>query len=323
MSGLSKYVLGRLLAMVPMLIGISLLLFILMNMAPGGPEYVIVGDLERYSPRLVEQIRAEFGLDKPIHVRYGIWLGNALRGNFGVSTTTVGGVPVMELISERFLATIQLTGFSLLLSVIVAIPLGILSAVKRYSTMDKVITFTAFTGICFPTFWLGVMLILLFSVTLGWLPASGIAPHGMRGVLGARLMHSILPVFTLSAVQMGRYLRFTRSSILEVMREDYIRTARAKGLADRAVLFKHALRNAMIQIVTVIGLSLPALVGGSVLVETVFAWPGLGRLAVQAISRRDYMTVMGVQLVIATATLLANIVVDLVYALIDPRISYS
>jgi peptide/nickel transport system permease protein len=323
MSGLVKYTIRRLLALVPMLLGISLLLFILMNAAPGGPEYVIIGDLQFYSPDLVEYVRREFGLDKPIMVRYWIWLSNALRGNFGVSTTSVGGVKVLPLITERFLPTVQLTGVSLIVAILLGVPLGVFSAVRRYTALDKIITLVAFTGICLPTFWLGVMLILVFSLVLGWLPPSGMAPAGVESTLGVRLSHLVLPTITMATVQVGRYLRFTRSSILEVLGEDYIRTARAKGLSERVVLYKHALRNAMIPIVTIIGFSLPALIGGSVLVETIFAWPGLGRLAVTAITRRDYAIVMAVQLVIACSTLLANILVDVVYAIIDPRITYA
>ncbi len=323
MSGLARYTIRRLLALAPMLLGISLLLFLLMNAAPGGPEYVIIGDLGFYSPDLVEHVRQEFGLDKPVMVRYWIWLSNALRGNFGVSTTSVGGVRVLPLITERFLPTVQLTSVSLIVAILLGVPLGIFSAVRRYTALDKIITLVAFTGICIPTFWLGVMLILVFSLVLGWLPPSGMAPAGVESTLAVRLSHLILPTITMATVQVGRYLRFTRSSILEVLREDYIRTARAKGLSERVVLYKHALRNAMIPIVTIIGFSLPALIGGSVLVETIFAWPGLGRLAVTAITRRDYSIVMAVQLVIACSTLLANILVDVVYAIIDPRITYS
>jgi peptide/nickel transport system permease protein len=323
MSGLMRFTVRRLLAVIPMLIGISLLLFLLMNMAPGGPEYVVIGDLQRYAPDLVAQIRADFGLDKPIMVRYWLWLLNALKGNFGVSTTTVGGVPVVTLITERFLPTMQLTGLGLLVSIAVGIPLGVFSAVRRYTTADRIITLLAFTGICFPTFWLGVMLIVVFSLLLGWLPSSGMGPPGVDAGFVARLPYMVLPTLTLATVSIGRYMRFTRTAILEVMREDYIRTARAKGLTERVVLYKHALRNAMIPLITIIGMFLRVMVGGSVLVETVFAWPGLGRLAVTAIARRDYATVMAVQLVIASATLLATIFVDILYAVVDPRITYG
>ncbi|MDP2857383.1 MAG: ABC transporter permease [Bacillota bacterium] len=323
MSGLTSYIIRRLIMVVPMLIGISLLLFILMNMAPGGPEYVIIGDLGRYAPDLVESIRKEFGLDKPILVRYWIWLSNAVRGNFGVSTTAVGGVRVMQLVAERLMPTMQLTGMGLVVSVVAGIPLGVFSAVRRYTLADKIVTFAAFTGICFPTFWLGVMLIVVFSLVLGWLPMSGMGPPGVDTDFLQRLPYLVLPTLTTATVSIGRYMRFARSAILEVMGEDYIRTARAKGLTERVVLYKHALRNAMIPLVTMIGMFLRVLVGGSVLVETVFAWPGIGRLAITAISRRDYATVMAVQMVIAVATLLATIIVDFLYAVVDPRITYG
>jgi len=319
----SSYIIRRFLTIIPMLIAISALLFLLMNMAPGGPEQVMIGDMERYSPRMVEHIREQFALDQPIHIRFAMWLWNAVRGDFGVSTTQAGGVKVFDMIRARLPATLQLNGTALLLSVLVGVPLGIVTAVYRYSLLDKFATVFAFLGICFPTFWLGVMLMLLFGIVLGWLPVSGIAPPGMRGAFWPSVHHAILPSFTLAFVGMGRYTRYTRSSILEVLRHDYIRTARAKGLSERVVLFRHALRNSLISVVTVIGLSLPALVGGSIMVEMVFAWPGMGRLAVMSIQRRDYAVVMGVQLVIATAVLVANLLVDVVYAWIDPRITYS
>lgn len=229
----------------------------------------------------------------------------------------------MTLVLERLPNTAVLSGTSLLVSVLVGLPLGIYSAVRRYSTADKILTFLAFTGICFPSFWLGVMLIVVFSLWLGLLPMSGMGPVALEVTWVDRLPYLVLPVLTSATMSIGRYMRFTRSAILEVMREDYIRTARSKGLTERVVLYKHALRNAMIPLVTWIGMFLRVLVGGSVLIETVFAWPGLGRLAVTAISRRDYATVMAVQMVIAVATLLATIVVDFLYAVVDPRITYN
>jgi len=323
LGGLQSYIARRLLVILPMLLGVSCLLFTLMQLAPGGPEMVMIGDLQMFSPELVQQIREKFALDKPIYVRYLRWLGNAIQGDFGVSTTGAGGVPSIQLVAERLGATIQLTGGALLLAVVVSIPLGIVSAVKRYQVIDQVTTVLSFIWICMPSFWLGVVSILIFSVLLDWLPASGIAPPGMRDDILLRLKYAILPTVTLAAVQMGRYMRYVRSSMIEVLREDYIRTARAKGLAERAVLYKHALRNSMISVVTIVGLSLRALVGGSVMTETVFAWPGIGRLAFNSIKRRDYNTVMVVTLVVAVVVLVANLVVDVVYAMIDPRIRYE
>lgn len=323
MNGLRAYIVRRVLAIIPMLLGVSILLFTLMQLAPGGPEMVMIGDLQMFSPELVEQVREKFGLDQPIHIRYLRWLGNALKGDFGVSTTGSGGIPTMQLVSERFVATIQLTGGALLLAIVVSIPLGILSAVRRYQLVDQVCTLISFVWICMPSFWLGVLSILAFAVLLGWLPASGIAPPGMRGDIALRLRHAILPTFTLAAVQMGRYMRFMRSSVIEVLREDYIRTARAKGLSERVVLYKHALRNSLISVITIIGLSIRALVGGSVMIETVFAWPGIGRLAFMSVKRRDYNTVMAVNLVVALVVLVGNLIVDVVYAFVDPRIRYG
>ena len=320
---MTAFVVRRILQIPPMLLMISLLLFLLMNAAPGGPEEIIIGDLERYSPAIADHIREQFALDQPIHMRFLSWLGNAVRGDLGVSTTQAGGVPVAELIYERLGATLQLTLAAFILSAVVAIPLGVLSAIRRYSLLDQVSTVTAFVGICFPSFWLGIMLMLIFGIFLDLLPLSGIAGAGLRGDILSRLHHAILPTFTLAFVRIGRILRYTRSSMLEVIQEDYIRTARAKGLSERVVHYKHALRNALISVVTILGLGIPGLFGGSVMIEMVFAWPGMGRLAVSSIQRRDYMVVMGVQLLITLVVLVANFLVDVLYAFIDPRISYS
>jgi peptide/nickel transport system permease protein len=317
--GWSRYALKRLLAVVPMLLGVSLLLFAIMNILPGGPEGMFVG--ENMDPSTVAYVRKNLGLDQPMPVRYARWLLAALGGDLGRSFRD--GQPVLDHIVARIPATLQLTGAALLLALAVAVPAGLLSASRPYSWADRVLTPVAFVGLSFPSFWLGIMLILLFSEMLGWLPGSGIATYGREGDVLTRLRHALLPTLTLASIQIAAFMRYTRTAMLEVLGEEYVRTARAKGLPPRTVLVKHALRNALIPVTTVVGLALPGLVGGAVVVETVFAWPGLGRLAVDAVFQRDYPIIMGIEMIIAAAIILANLATDLVYSLLDPRVTYE
>ena len=301
-----------------MLVGVSIILFAIMRVAPGGPEAVLIGG--EFSPEAAARIRQRLGLDRPLVLQYTTWATAAARGDLGRSFKT--GDPVAALIAERVGPTLQLTGGALLFAVVVAIPLGVLAAVRRGTAWDTLGSAVSLFGVSFPSFWLGVMLILLFSEALPLLPPSGLAEYGREHDLLSRVRHAILPTVTLGLIQMAAVMRFTRSSLLEALRQDYVRTARAKGLADGRVVWRHALRNALIPVVTVIGLSLPTLVGGAVLTETVFAWPGLGRLAVGAVFERDYPVIMGVNLIVAVGVIAANLVTDIAYCLIDPRISY-
>ena len=301
-----------------MLVGVSIILFAIMRVAPGGPEAVLIGG--EFSPEAAARIRQRLGLDRPLVLQYTTWATAAARGDLGRSFKT--GDPVAALIAERVGPTLQLTGGALLFAVVVAIPLGVLAAVRRGTAWDTLGSAVSLFGVSFPSFWLGVMLILLFSEALPLLPPSGLAEYGREHDLLSRVRHAILPTLTLGLIQMAAVMRFTRSSLLEALRQDYVRTARAKGLADGRVVWRHALRNALIPVVTVIGLSLPTLVGGAVLTETVFAWPGLGRLAVGAVFERDYPVIMGVNLIVAVGVIAANLVTDIAYCLIDPRISY-
>ncbi len=314
------YVIRRLLAVPPMLVGISAVLFLAINLAPGGPETFFIA--EDMNVELAAQLRETLGLNQPLHVRYLRWLSRVAVGDFGHSLSG-GGVPVAQLVQERLWATLLLTSVSLVLAVVVAIVLGVVSAVRQYSLLDKIITAFAYFGMSFPTFWLGIMLILLFSVTLGWLPGSGMSEYGLEADLPSRLAHLVLPVIALSAVDLGAFARFVRASMLDVLRMDYVRTARAKGLREQSVIYGHALRNALIPTVTVIGLAARSLVAGAVFVETIFAWPGLGRLAVLSVYRRDYPVVMGVNITIALFVVVANVLVDLLYTVMDPRITYE
>jgi peptide/nickel transport system permease protein len=212
---------------------------------------------------------------------------------------------------------------ALALALAVAVPAGVVAASRPHSWLDRFLTPASFLGLSFPSFWLGIMLILLFSGVLGWLPGSGMATYGREADLLSRLQHAVLPTVTLAAVQVAAFMRYTRAAMLEVLTEDYVRTAHAKGLAPRRVLLKHGLRNALIPVVTLVGLALPALVGGAVIVETVFAWPGLGRLAVDSVFKRDYPVIMGIQMIIAAVIVLANLLTDLLYSILDPRVVYE
>lgn len=315
-----SYVVRRLLAVIPMIIGISLILFVAINLAPGGPESVFIA--EEMSTELAAEIRRALGLDRPIHVRYWLWLKSAAVGDLGYSLTG-GGIPVSTLIRERLVATLSLAAISLILSVVVAVIFGVLSAVFQYSWLDRTVAMLSYFGMSFPSFWLGIMLILFFSLYLGWLPASGYSEYGMEGNVLSRLKFFILPVITLSAIEVGTFVRFIRASMLEVLRQDYVRTAHAKGLGFYSVVFRHALRNALIPVVTVIGMASRSLIAGSVFVENIFGWPGLGRLAVMAVYRRDYAVVMGVNLMVALFVVLVNLTVDLIYTRLDPRITFD
>lgn len=316
---MSKYILRRLMITIPILIGISIILFTLMNLAPGGPEAVLMGD--DISAEAAARIRTNLGLDQPLPVQYMRWFSSTIRGDLGNSFRT--GEPVLSALADRLPNTLILTLSAFMLSLIIAIPIGILSAAKQYSLIDKVATFVSFIGISFPSFWLGIVLILIFAFQFRLFPASGMATYGMEGDILNRLHHLVLPAFTLGAVRIATFMRFTRSGMLEVLSQDYIRTARAKGLGERVVIYKHAFRNALISITTVIGLTIPALIGGSVLTETIFAWPGLGRMAVNAVFQRDYPVIMGVNMVVAIVTVMANLGVDIIYTFIDPKITYN
>jgi len=316
--GLRTYVAKRIGFAVLMLVGVSIILFTIMRLAPGGPEAVLVGG--EFSQEAAAQIRQRLGLDRPLVLQYASWAGAALRGDLGRSFKT--GDAVTVLILDRLGPTLQLTGCALAFALVVAVPLGVLAAVRRGSIWDTFGSSVSLFGVSFPSFWLGIMLILLFSEVLGLLPASGLSEYGREGDVAARVRHLVLPTLTLGLIQMAAFMRLTRSSLLEVLRQDYVRTARAKGLSGTRVVWRHALRNALIPVITVVGLSLPTLVGGAVLTETVFAWPGIGRLAVGAVFERDYPVIMGVNLMIAAVVITANLVTDLAYCVIDPRISY-
>jgi len=306
-----------LLQTVPVLLGISLAVFVLIEFTPGDPVAAILG--LQASPDEVERLRRAMGLDRPWYIRYGLWLAGVVQGDFGLSYQN--GRPVTELIVQRLPATVELAVAAQLAATLLALPIGVISAVRQYSLTDYFFTSVALFGISMPNFWFSILLILVFGLHLGWLPASGFVP--VAAGLGTHLKHLVLPVTALALFNVGALARFTRSSMLEVLSQDFIRTARAKGLGDRIVIYRHALKNALIPTLTVVGLQLGFLLGGSVIVEQVFAWPGIGWLSVTAINQRDYPVVQGVVLLVAAAVVWINVLVDISYTWVNPRIRYD
>ncbi|MFQ6063253.1 MAG: ABC transporter permease, partial [Methanosarcinales archaeon] len=285
---LLNYIIRRIIIMIPLVLGISFISFSIIHLAPGTPAMTLLGP-KALDPEAVERVNANLGLDKPIYIQYFKWLWRIMHGDFGISIGLIPGMPVSNLIMRRILPTLELTVSAMILSLIVAIPVGVISAVKQYSFFDHVATVGAFIGISTPNFWLALMLILVFSVELGWLPSSGmIDPRIVNPTIFDYLKHLIIPAFVLGTAGMAGLTRYVRASMLEVLREDYIRTARAKGLSERVVIYKHALKNALLPLITILGMSIPGFLSGAVLTETVCGWPGMGRLAVNAVFSRDY-----------------------------------
>ncbi len=322
---MARFVITRLLQMIPLLIGITFLTFAIVNLVPGSP----VSRYEfnpRARPEDIERIKRNLGLDQPWPVRYVQWLGNVARGDLGISL--VNYTPVRARILNVLPNTLLLTTTSLVFALLLSIPVGIYAAVKRNSWFDNVSTVGSIATFAMPSFWLGLLLILLFAVKfyewgLPSLPAGG--TRTLRGETGFldRVQHLILPSLALGLVQLAAWMRYIRSSMLEVIRQDFVRTAQAKGLRDRVVLYSHAFRNALLPLVTLVGLSIPDLFGGAVIIEQVFAWNGVGRLINDAAQSSDYTLVMGAVLMLAVLTLLANLLADVLYAILDPRIRYD
>ena len=311
------YVIRRLIMMVPVLLGISVIVFFIMALIPGDPAQAILGSYA--TAENLADLRHELGLDKPLVERYLVWLGNLLQGDFGRSYNLKR--PVIDEVLERLGPTVLLAGASLVLCSLFGLVSGVITAVKQYGWQDKVFTLCALLGISTPSFWLGLILILLFSVKLSWFPVSGMYAVYGGGNLPDLLHHLCLPALTLAAVATGVVARLTRSSMLEVLRQDYIRTARAKGLNERTVIWRHAFKNSLVNIVPVIGIQAGFVLGGAVYIETVFQWPGIGRMLVTAITTRDILLVQGGVLVVAACYVIFNLLADLVQNLLDPRIS--
>lgn len=304
-----KYVVRRVLVAIPLILGISFLVFGLMHLAPGDPVRMLAG--REAPPEIIEAIRQEWGFDKPFIVQYFMWLGKVLRGDMGRSI--ISQLPVAYLIKARLPYTLKLNFWATLLGLGIAFPLGVLAASKRQTWIDYAASAFALVGMSMPGFWLSLVLIIVFSVKLSWFPTSGTGTWA----------HYVLPAAALGFSWAASLMRMVRTSLLEVLKEDYVRTARAKGLREKVVLVKHALRNALIPIVTVLGTWLAYMVVGTVIVETIFAWPGLGRLLTTALMQRDFFLVQAIILMISVAVVGANLLVDVLYAVIDPRVRLS
>jgi len=333
------YTVRRLLQMIPLLFAASVVIFTLLALQPGDP----LDELRQQNPRItaeqLEQLRRAYGLDQPIYVRYFKWLGRAIQGDFGQSRTYA--TPAGQIIfAERLPRTLILSGAALTLALLVAIPVGIFSAVRQYSRADYIITFFSFVGFSMPIFFLGILLLFLFAVWIpervSWFPkfpVQSISDFQWSQVLNGEItffqfigdwaFKLVLPVLALSTIQMASWTRYMRASLLEVLNQDYVRTARAKGLSERVVLYKHALRNALIPIVTLVGLAIPGVFGGAVITETIFSYPGMGRAILDSLTDKDYNVAMAALAFLALLTAVFNLLADLMYAVVDPRIRYS
>ena len=320
---MGQYILRRLAVSIPVLIGITLATYLIVNLAPGDPVTALINPEAAASlgPDWIAAQKAQLGLDKPVPVRYVLWMRQILHGNLGFSAQD--RQPIGQKIKERLGPTLRLMSTALLIALLISVPVGVVSALRQYSLLDYLVTVAGFAAISIPSFFLGLMGIYIFALKLGWLPTSGLATVGRPHTLSDTLRHLILPAFVLGLAQAAPLIRYVRSSMLEVIRQDYINVARAKGLRERAVIYRHALRNALIPLVTVVALSLPLLLGGTVIIEQIFQWPGMGTLAITAVKGRDYPVIMAINLITATMILTSNLIADILYAVIDPRIKYS
>ncbi len=313
-----QYIVRRILISMPVLLGVTIICFLIINLAPGDPVDMM---MDPNTPKEIQEAtREKLGLNQPIYIRYFQWLMNLKDGNFGYSYKTYQ--PVKDMIAQRILPTIQLMGVSLLAGLMIALPLGVLSAVKQYSWIDYISTTFSFLGISVPSFFFGLLAIYIFSLKLGWLPSSGTMSLGSEKTLIDSIRHMALPVTVLSLSTAGQFIRYVRSSVLEVLGKDYLRTARAKGLSEAFVIGKHSFRNAVIPIITMLGLEIPGLFGGAIITEQLFSWPGIGQLAVGAISGRDYPVLMAVNFITAFLVLASGLLTDVLYSVFDPRIKY-
>jgi len=313
---MTGYIFKRLISAIPVLLGISVIVFLIMAMIPGDPATAILGSYA--TPENVEKLNRDLGLDKPLVQRYFIWLGNMFQGDFGRSFAL--NRDVLDEVFERFSATLVLAGTSFIFCAFFGILAGVISASRQYSIVDKAMTSAVLVGISIPSFFLGMMLILIFSVQLRWFPVSGMWPiYGARD-LSALLSHLAMPAFALAVVATGVIARLSRSAMLEVLRQDFIRTARAKGVPERSVVWRHALRAAMVSIIPVLGIQAGFVLSGAVYIEMVFQWPGIGRMLVDAILKRDILLVQGGVVFVAACYVLFNIVVDIAQSILDPRI---
>jgi len=324
---LSGYILKRILFMIPLLLGITLVCFFVMHLAPGLPTDLQTQMNPKSTIEMKERLKTMYELDKPVHEQYWSWLKKLSRGDLGISFSS-DHRPVTAKIMERLPITIILEFLSLIIIIAISVPIGVLSAVHQDSIFDKVTGVLVFIGFAVPTFWLALLLMIFFGIHLGWLPISGLRSLNYEYLTPWSqfvdlVKHLVLPVFISAFGGLAGLSRYMRANMLEVIRQDYIMTARAKGLSERDVIYKHALRNALLPAITILGLSIPGLIGGSVIFETIFAIPGMGQLFYMSVMARDYPTVMGILLIGAILTLLGNLIADVSYALADPRIRIS
>ena len=324
---MSAYLIKRVLFMIPLLLGITIICFFVMRLAPGAPTDLQTQMNPKASAEMKERLRSMYELDKPIHAQYWSWIKKIGRGDLGTSFSS-DHRPVSDKIWERLPITILINFLSLIIIIAVAVPIGVLSAVHQDSLFDKVTAVLVFIGFAVPTFWLALLLMIFFGIHLGWLPISGLRSLNFEylstwGQFLDLAKHLILPVFISAFGGLAGLSRYMRANMLEVIRQDYILTARAKGLSENQVIYKHALRNALLPAITILGLSIPGLIGGSVIFETIFAIPGMGQLFYMSVMARDYPTVMGILLIGAILTLVGNLIADVSYALADPRIRIS
>jgi len=310
--------------MIPLMLGLSAIIFLILALAPGDPIDVMVANAPRTQNVDIAQLKRIYGLDQPIPIRYVKWLGRVLHGDLGWSLQD--RTPVSALIAERLPRSLLLMGTGLAVAIVVAVPVGVYAAIRQYSPGDYVASILSFVGFSVPLFWMGLGLIYIFSVKWRWLPAGGIPPTGTAtgpAALLQDLRYLALPMIVIALYNMAGLMRYTRSAMLEVVRQDYIRTARAKGLAERTVVARHAVRNALIPVVTILALMLPGLFGGAPVTESVFSWPGIGQLLVHSVVSGDLVVAQGVLLVLSVMVLLSSLLADIVYALIDPRVRFD
>jgi len=313
-----NYIIRRLLIMLPILFGITFVTFFIIDLAPGSPlDLMISPDM---TPEARRQLEHNLGFDAPMYKQYFAWLGNVLRGNLGYSYSSYR--PVIKIIAERLPATFLLMGSALALGILIAIPLGILSAIKQHSIFDYAATFAAFLGVSSPNFFLGLALIFVFCIKLRLFPSSGMITLGRGGGAPDVIWHMVLPCVVLGSNIAGRFIRYIRSAMLDVLQQDYLRTALAKGVSFSRSIRIHAFRNALLPVITLIGLEIPSLLGGAVVTEQIFSWPGIGRLTMDSILTRDYPVLMGINILAAVMVLLSGVITDILYAAADPRIKY-
>lgn len=319
---MATYIVRRLLIAVPIFFGITIIVFLLLAIAPGDPVSAFIRPELASNEAMRQAIIQRYGLDQPLPIRYIHWLAEAVQGNLGFKAGGVG-LPVLDTVRRGFVASMLLMGTALLIGIFVGIPLGVLSALRQYSKLDYALTGVAFLGISMPTFLLGLGGLYLFGIVVRVFPIGGMVTAGAPFAVGDLVAHLALPALILGVGYVAILMRYTRSSMLEVLGSLYVTTAVAKGLPNRTVVTRHAFRNALIPIITIIGLSLPELVGGAVIIETVFSWPGMGNMMVEAVSGRDYPMIMGLSLIVAIFVLMANLLTDVAYAVADPRVRYT